>query len=266
MEFNIKQKINDFSALLTNKYYREFILLFVKYGKKPRYEKGTIRFLDFEIDVHDYLSFIFQYKEIFVKKAYAFATNKNEPIIFDCGANIGTSCLYFKKIFPYAKIKAFEADPNLAATLKINLSKNSAEDVEVIPKAVWINNDGVLFGPDGADGGSMFNEKNKNRIDSIRLKDFLEKESEVDMLKMDIEGAEVDVLSDCSGSLENVRNIYVEYHRWRLQPFRLDELLTVLTKEGFSYYLEPLSKILTPLAASNNLKNSDLQFNIYASK
>lgn len=266
MEYNIKQKLNDFSSGLTNKYYREFIRLHLKYGKKPRYEKGTIRFLDFEINVHDYLSFIFQYKEIFVKKAYSFATSKNEPVIYDCGANIGISCLYFKNNFPNAKVKAFEADPDLAVTLKKNLFKNSAGDIEIIPKAVWINNDGVLFGSDGADGGSMFNEKNKNKIDSIRLKDFLEKESEVDMLKMDIEGAEVDVLSDCSGSLENVRNIYVEYHRWKLQPFRLDELLTVLTKEGFSYYLEPLSKISAPLAASNNLKNSDLQFNIYASK
>jgi len=32
------------------------------------------------------------------------------------------------------------------------------------------------------------------------------------MLKIDIEGAEYDVLKDCEDSLENVKNIFVEYH------------------------------------------------------
>jgi len=41
------------------------------------------------------------------------------------------------------------------------------------------------------------------------LKDILRNESEIDLLKMDIEGAEVTVLEDCNDELEKIKNIYV---------------------------------------------------------
>jgi FkbM family methyltransferase len=136
-------------------------------------------------------SFIWQFKEIFVDEIYKFNSKNEEPIIYDCGANIGMSCLYFKILYPKARIKAFEADPIITDVLKLNLARNGINDVEIINKAVWIDYNGVEFGRDGADGGSIYLMSNKIKVDSIRLKDFLDDELEIDFLKIDIEGAEV---------------------------------------------------------------------------
>jgi FkbM family methyltransferase len=198
---------------LTNKNYRTFIWIVVKYGDRKRYYKRNISFLQYNFIVPDSLSFIWQFKEIFVDESYRFNPQSNSPVIFDCGANIGTSCLYFKLLSPGSKITAFEADPEIAGILKSNLVKNNLSDIIVIDKAVWINDKGIEISVEGADGASIFSEGiSKIKIDSVRLKYFLEKEDLVDMLKMDIEGAEVEVLKDCSGTLNRVGNLFIEYH------------------------------------------------------
>jgi hypothetical protein len=92
-------------------------------GGYKRYEKvDDVKFLKFSFDIPDLPSFVWQFKEIFVDEIYKFNSENKEPIIFDCGANVGTSCLYFKQLFPNGKIKAFEADPMIANVLLIKLS------------------------------------------------------------------------------------------------------------------------------------------------
>jgi len=140
--------------------------------------------------------------------------------------------------------------------------------VQLVPKAVWINNAGVEFSSDGADGGSVLSDGTaKRKVDSIRLKDILGEESGVDFLKMDIEGAEVDVLVDCGDSLKNVKNIFVEYHSWQHLPQRLDLLLSTLQSAGFRYYIRSIGPIHTnPFIESNFENGMDIQLNIHAKK
>jgi FkbM family methyltransferase len=261
---SIRTKIEDAFSSLRNPYYREFVKLLFQYGDTARNKTYQVRFLNYLITVPDALSFIYQYKDIFVKESYKFTSASNSPVIIDCGANVGISCLYFKKLFPEATVTAFEADPRIAGILQDNLDKNMVKNVNVIPKAVWINNDGVEFGSDGADGGSVFNSTNKNIVSSIRLKDVLDSAGIIDMLKMDIEGAEIEVINDCSGSLKNVRYLFVEFHGWKGFPQRLDEVCQVMKSNGFRYFIEPLTKIEHPFSAKGKITYSDLQLNIYA--
>lgn len=58
------------------------------------------------------------------------------PVIVDCGANIGFSVLYFKRLHPRARIVAFEANPRAFRLLKHNVSNNSLEQVEPLPVAL----------------------------------------------------------------------------------------------------------------------------------
>ncbi|HEX4602645.1 MAG TPA: hypothetical protein VH724_01505, partial [Candidatus Angelobacter sp.] len=51
------------------------------------------------------------YSEIFARESYWFTSNKPNPVILDCGANIGMATLYFKWLYPLAQITAFEPDP-----------------------------------------------------------------------------------------------------------------------------------------------------------
>ena len=84
---------------LTNSNERRFFRLSLRYGNIERYKPVKINFLQFKFDVPDSLSFIWQFKEIFVEEYYRFETSSKAPVIYDCGANVGTSCAFFKHIY-----------------------------------------------------------------------------------------------------------------------------------------------------------------------
>ncbi len=250
---------------------RKFIKIALKYGNKPRYQPLKVKFEGYKITVVDSLSFVWQYKDIFTDEIYRFDSSGNfHPVIYDCGANVGTSCLFFKKLYPHAKITAFEADPNIAKILEKNLLQNKISDVEIISKAVWISDKGIELFPDGADGATVFGKGNGNKIkiDSIRLKDLLEKNENIDMLKMDIEGAEADVIIDCQDSLDHVKNFFIEYHSFIDQKQTLSEILAVLTKNKFRYFIHPVEIRKHPFVNKKSKNNTamDLQLNIFAYK
>ncbi|MCX6150418.1 MAG: FkbM family methyltransferase [Ignavibacteriales bacterium] len=250
---------------LKNKNQREFMRLVFMYGDKPRYAPEKISFLNYTVDVPDCLSFVNQVKEIFADENYKFHSTNSAPVIYDCGANIGISCLYFKQLFPLAKIKAFEADPKITQLLLQNLNQNHINDVEVIAKAVWINDAGIEFSSEGADGSSVYSTGKKIKIESIKLKDILQSEQKIDLLKMDIEGAEIDVLRDCGDSLANVENIFVEYHSFVNNKQSLDEILQILSANGFRYFIKPEADRKYPFINRFNKNNPemDLQINIF---
>ena len=66
----------------------------------------------------------------------------------------------------------------------------------------------------------------KNNVRCVRLNDLLNEE--IDFLKIDIEGAELPVLKDCSDNLKNVKNLFVEYHGKYDEMFKLNEILEIL--------------------------------------
>ncbi len=242
-------------------------LLFL-YGDKPRYKKHNIKYLGFNTIVPDTLSFIWQFKEIFGDENYKFKSDSLNPIIYDCGSNIGISCLYFSTNYPTSAIKAFEADPNIVKVLSENLNRNNVNNVEVIGKAVWINNEGIEISIEGADGASIYSKVNPVKVPSIRLKDMIEKETTIDMLKIDIEGAEYDVLLDCKDSLSNVKNIFIEYHSFENSNQKLSEILKILEINNFRYFINPVNERAMPFINKKNKSNPgmDLQLNIYAYK
>lgn len=258
----------DIYHLLRTAHARTFLRLAMRYGDAPRYQLREVEVAGFKLKVADCLSFLWQFKEIFADESYRFYSAHPQPVIYDCGANIGTSCLYFKRLYPNARIHAFEADPAIAQLLQTNLTENRLTNVTVIPKAVWIDANGVDLSAEGADGASVYGTGSKTRVPSVRLRDLLQAEPRVDMLKMDIEGAEVAVLDDCRHSLANVQHLFVEYHAYVHQAQSLDKLLTILTENNFRYYVqsarERRSPFLNHLYKNDSLM--DLQLNIFAYK
>ncbi|HAS42751.1 MAG TPA: FkbM family methyltransferase [Microscillaceae bacterium] len=254
--------------LIRHKNGRRFLWLAFRKGGKQRFKAQKLNFAGFKLQVTDCLSFIWQVKEIFVDEAYRFQSSSAQPVIYDCGANIGTSALYFKHLYPEAKVTAFEADEKIAAVLKTNLATNQLADVTVIAKAVWINNEGIEIATDGADGASMYGNSQKISIPSVRLKDLLAQETHIDMLKMDIEGAEVDVMLDCAKVLDKVQHLFVEYHAYQGQPQQLSKLLAVLEKNQFRYFIRDDQDRKSPLVNKRFRNNSpmDLRLNIFAYK
>ncbi len=234
-----------------------------------RFTPRRISCLDYELSIVDGRSFVYQFKDIFLDQVYRFDAGTDRPIIIDCGANVGLSCLYFKRLYPMAKIIAFEADHKIARHLENNLAKNGAADVRVQQKACWTHNQGVDFLSDGADGGRIKTSKAasdavKTRTPSIRLRDVLSQIPRIHMLKMDIEGAETSVLPDCRDVLDRVEHLFFEYHSWLDVPQRLDELLTLLRDCSFRYYIQDVGPRHSPFVNKALHDGFDMQLNIFA--
>jgi FkbM family methyltransferase len=265
----LKDSLRPWYRVLFSKNYRAYYKLFSRYATYPRYSKTDISFLGYSVTVPDAVSFAYQFKEIFVEESYAFKTTSHEPLIYDCGANIGLSCLYFKKLFPACRIVAFEADPAIFDFLKSNLERNGvdSQNVQLFNKAVWITNEGVTFNAEGSDGGSIVEVVSKKKVEvaSQRLRDLLKGEK-IDLLKIDIEGAETDVLLDCDGHLNNVQNLFFEYHSFCKKQQRLNELLEMLTRNNFRYYIQSAYHVNSPFLRSLENQNMDMQLNIFCHK
>jgi FkbM family methyltransferase len=185
--------------------------------------------------------FLYSLNEIFLEEVYKFESSNASPVIIDCGANIGLSVIYFKRLFPGSRIIAYEPDKQVFSLLEKNIRQFDYRDIELINKAVWTTETELEFTPDGSLGGRIKTGTLPNRHDFIiktdRLRNHLKQK--VDFLKLDIEGAEYDVLLDCTAELKNVNLLFFEYHRKKDEGAeRLEELLKVVSGAGFRYYIK----------------------------
>ncbi len=245
---------------------REFVKLLLKYGDAKRHSRTHVSFGKYQLEVPDVMSFLWQYKEIYADGFYLFKSDNPAPVILDCGANVGMSLLYFKHLYPEARITAFEAEAEIVQLLRSNLIRNKIEDIEIVPKAVWKDTDGVWFGSEEADSSSIYSKAEKKLIPSGRLKDYIEKESSIDFLKMDIEGAEIEVLDDCKNSLAHVKNLFVEFHSYIGNPQQgLADVIRVFETNGFRYFIDTNQHRMRPFVNHQYRGNEvmDLQLNIF---
>ncbi len=245
---------------------RQLLLLAVRYGSKPRNQATNVTFRQYQFRVPDALSFVWQFREIFVDEFYRFFTTHINPVIFDCGTNVGTSVVFFRQFYPSARIVAFEADEQISDILQENLRRNQISGVEIVTKAVWTNEEGIWFGSDQADSASIYSQTDRKLVPSVRLRDYLLRETRIDMLKMDIEGAETAVLTDCRDALAHVQNLFVEFHAYLDHPQTLAEVVQVLEDSGFRYYINTSQYRHAPLINHRYRGNGnmDLQLNIFA--
>jgi FkbM family methyltransferase len=225
----------------------------------PRFTPGTMQMLDYRLRYSDLLSFCFQWQDIFVKRCLDFQASTETPRILDCGANVGLASLYFKRRYPRARITAYEADPALAAMVDANLKTNRAADAEVVHAALWTSNGQLTFRCEGSDSGMVASLPGavvgrSTVVRSLRLRDLLEAEP-IDLLKLDIEGAEDPVLADCEPVLHRVRAMIMDLHEFDAGDRRAPSVLDRLSRAGFAYAIdefvpltwrEPLAGDATP--------------------
>ena len=253
--------------LMTDRWYRDYFFLASRLSPVPRYQERTFGFREWVLSVPDCASLLSAFREIFVERIYEFKTDKREPYIVDLGANIGLSVLFFKSIYPDAEIDAFEADPQIYRHLVKNVHGNGHGDVRLFNKAAWHINTVLKFQTEGADGGRVADIRDGGciEVEAIDIHEFMG-ERHVDFLKVDIEGAEVDVISGCSGILNHVDCLFVEYHSVSQKEQRLDELLAVLRSSGFRYHIHSMLESKKPFLQKARILDYDMLLNIFAWK
>lgn len=251
--------------LLFRPSYRRLHLLTTKYGSTPRYHEKVVRLGKLSLVVPDIASFLSAYKEIFVEEIYAFNSDTESPIILDCGSNIGLSIFYFKSIYPSSKIYAFEPDPVIFRVLEKNISSNNISNVELINKAIWSSETTLQFSSEGADGGRINtgNDTNLVSVGAVKLSECLKQVDKVDFLKIDIEGAEVEVINECINFLKDLKFIFIEFHSFSSRKQFLGHLISLLEEIGFRIHIHPQFTSKRPfLGASENL-GMDMQLNLF---
>ncbi len=213
----------------------------------PRRTPGRIALLDYDIEYADLLSFCPQFHEIFVDRGLEFHATTASPRILDCGANIGAASLFFKRQYPNARITAYEADPDLCAMTRRNLERNGASDVDVVHAALWTSTGNVTFLAEGSDSGMIGGLAGAGEglpvktvtVPSLRLRDVLS-EDRVDLLKLDIEGAEGAVLDDCAPVLDRVGAIVMDLHEFDATDRQSPRVFECLSRAGFVYSVDDL--------------------------
>lgn len=231
-----------------------------------RHQPGVSMLLRKPVRFVDSASLLAQFDDIWRRKIYLLK-DESPKLILDCGANIGMSALFFSSYYPNTRIVSFEPDPTIYKVLVENCLTWNAANVELVNAAVWTHEEGMLFHSEGADSGGLcgltYDEgRPVISVPTVRLKNYLE--SPVDLLKIDIEGAELAVLHDISESLYNVRAIFLEYHSFVGKPQDLDVVLAILKNGGFRVHMDAGLVSSNPFVEISTYNGMDQFINVFA--
>jgi FkbM family methyltransferase len=182
-------------------------------------------------------------REIFVRQTYWFQARDAQPVILDCGANLGMATLFFKYLFPDATIQCFEPDRRTFELLRSNVERNAFAKVNLHNVALWDEATEIPFYVDSNAPGNLLMSTNGNRttgtpalVPARRLSTYIDQD--VDLLKLDVEGAELRVLRELadSGKISRIRQMIVEYHhKIPGESSAMSHLLRILEEHGFEY-------------------------------
>jgi FkbM family methyltransferase len=221
----------------------------------PLFHFKKERFLGFTVSFSEYRKFHSLFREMFIRKEYAFRADTPSPVILDCGSNIGMSVLFFKHLYPRARITAFEPVPDSFALLERNIKANKL-DVSVKQVALTEKPETVtlrLPHEEGALGATMIDTMMQKTAQTrevaakgVPLSDFIT--GPVDFLKMDIEGAEFLVLHELASKdkLKHVKKIVLEFHyKAEHKENKLSAVAKILEDARFSLVAE-VADIIPP--------------------
>jgi len=212
---------------------------------RSRFQKpgSIVQCGEFRVQINDARNFYILYKDIFIRRIYYFGAGRSDPLILDCGSNIGVSILYFKHLYPDARVVGFEPDTQVFPYLEKNVESNGLQGIRLVRAALSSNEGLVEFFSDGRYGSGLAEQVatggepgwTRSKVSSVRLRNYLNEP--VDFLKMNIEGAEYEVLKDSEEMLDRVKEMVIEYHHLPGLPRTLHKILEILDRHGFEYLI-----------------------------
>lgn len=142
-----------------------------------------------------------------------------KPVIVDIGAHVGIMSIYFSKLFPNARIYAFEPSPSNYRRLIINIKNNQCKNIT--PRNFAVTEDGrsikMFIGSGKNTGGcsghyGFVSQGEWNyEASSVTLDEIIDETGECHLLKIDCEGGEHEILQS-SKRITDVHNLIGEFH------------------------------------------------------
>jgi FkbM family methyltransferase len=134
------------------------------------------------------------------------------PRIMDLGANIGLFGLYVFSRWPAAQLTAYEPDPGNAALLGRTVTTNRLEGHWQVERAACSNRRGTIPFAAGLLSEARIAEPGETGTIDVPMIDLFAEDHDVDLLKMDIEGAEWPILTDPRLPELRARAVVLEWH------------------------------------------------------
>ncbi len=169
------------------------------------------------IPVREFMT-LFIYKEIFVDGCYDVTIDRSDPVILDIGANTGLFALRMKQLFPSGSVVCYEPFPSNFEQLKQTISANRLDSVVPIQKAVGARAGSarLYIHKRNVGGHSLYAEVASSNeyvdVEVLQIHSVLDRlQGEVDLLKVDCEGAEFEILMALTArEAQQVRRVIVE--------------------------------------------------------
>jgi FkbM family methyltransferase len=175
---------------------------------------GTVPSSAFPVFLRVRTTDISTYESILLGREYELPFAFDPRIIIDAGANIGMASVFFAIKFPKAKIIAVEPESSNYELLVKNTSPYP--NITAVRAALWRNNQEVSVCDAGSGhwGRTISDNGGFERCRALTM-DRLMAEHDldcIDLLKIDIEGAEKEVFENADGWIHKINMIAGELH------------------------------------------------------
>jgi len=165
-----------------------------------------------------------------------------KPTIIDCGAHVGFSVLHFKDKYPDSMVYGIEPSKEQSELLAFNTA--DIEGVRISREAVSDKTgEAPLFLSNVVSVCNSLHEDMVGKVSKVEkvplvtLKGFMAARGiqKVDLLKLDVEGSELDALKGLGGRVKDVGAIVGELH---LKKVGMREFRNFLVSKGFKFQVK----------------------------
>ena len=193
--------------------------------------------------------------------------------VLDIGAHHGLyTLLASKRVRSEGRVIAFEPSPRERTQLRRNIRLNLASNVRVVPYALGRERSSAdLYIVEGVEDGCnslrppvVASQTRPVQVQVISLDDFVREENlgKIDFVKLDVEGAELDVIRGAERLLESVPRpvLLVEVYDIRTKPwgYHAYEIVRCLESIGYSWFWLGSEGRLEPAASELRVFDANL--------
>lgn len=177
------------------------------------------------------------FNEVIVKRWYDHPFPGEPHFIIDAGANVGYASVRFAELYPRADIVAIEPDPDNFAILQQNIA--AYPRVRGLQCGLWPGNARLVIENPGAKSWAFRVREarpGEQGFAAVGIAAILDEHRArtLDILKLDVEGSELELFSDpgCHDWLARTNMIFVELHD-RIKPGCTDAMESAIARHGF---------------------------------
>ena len=208
--------MSRFSILKKHLSFAEAVLFYFKM-KTGNWDNFTLKKLKHSFSIRNNPFDFATFEEVILKEDYNLNIHFDPSTIIDGGANIGLTSVFLANKYPRADIVAVEPEEGNFEMLKRN-TKNYGR-IGLIKAGIW-NHHAILSVIDEGKGNNSFTvtemlSPQADSINAISIYDIMEERNweTVDILKLDIEGAEKNVFEkNFEKWLPRVKILIIEFH------------------------------------------------------